>query len=110
MSVLDGISAADSDGNTVDLGAVYGNVPAVLVVNVASKCGLTSSNYTWLAALTEKFGSDKLVVLAFPCNQFGGQEPGTDGEVCAFVRKTGGAFPVMSKVDVNGAAAHPLFQ
>jgi len=49
-------------------------------------------------------------VLAFPCNQFGGQEPGTDAEVCAFVRNKGGAYPVMSKVDVNGDAAHPLFQ
>mmetsp|Transcript_51955 Transcript_51955/g.123766 ORF Transcript_51955/g.123766 Transcript_51955/m.123766 type:complete len:91 (-) Transcript_51955:571-843(-) len=62
MSVLDGISAADSDGNTVDLGAVYGNVPAVLVVNVASKCGLTSSNYTWLGSNPRTLQASKYTI------------------------------------------------
>jgi glutathione peroxidase len=109
MSVFDGLTAKDIDGNDVDLGKTYGSVPAVLVVNLASAWGLTSSNYAELVELTGKISSDKFAVLGFPCNQFGGQEPGSDAEIKKFAEGKGAKFPLFSKVDVNGANAHPLF-
>uniref|UniRef100_A0A7S0DVH3 Glutathione peroxidase n=1 Tax=Hanusia phi TaxID=3032 RepID=A0A7S0DVH3_9CRYP len=108
---LEGQSAKDIDGNNVDLGATYAETPAVLVVNLASKCGLTDSNYGELVELAGKYSTEDLVVLGFPCNQFGAQEPGTEAEVKAFVQsKYGAKFPLFSKVDVNGPNAHPLYQ
>lgn len=72
---------------------------AVLVVNVASQCGYTDSNYRELQALRAKHDEDKLAILAFPCNQFGRQEPGTYEEILSFVDKQYGVtFPVMEKV------------
>ncbi|SDB80805.1 glutathione peroxidase [Raineyella antarctica] len=85
-----------------------GNV--LLVVNVASQCGLTPQ-YAQLEALQRTYGERGLQVLGFPCNQFKGQEPGTDEEIAAFCSATYGVtFPVFSKIEVNGPGRHPLYQ
>jgi len=63
-----------------------------------------------LVELTSQISSDKLTVLGFPCNQFGAEEPGSDAEIKAFAMRKGVKFPLFSKIDVNGPAAHPLFQ
>jgi glutathione peroxidase len=81
-----------------------------LVVNVASRCGLTPQ-YEGLQALQEAYGAAGFTVLAFPCNQFGGQEPGTVDEVVAFCSaQYGVTFPVLEKVQVNGPRQHPLWE
>lgn len=83
---------------------------AVLIVNVASKCGLTPQ-YTGLERLQERYGDRGFSVLGVPSNQFGGQEPGTADEIEAFCSTTYGAtFPMLSKTDVNGADRHPLYR
>ncbi len=83
---------------------------ALLVVNVASKCGLTPQ-YTQLEALQKKYEPKGFTVVGFPCNQFGGQEPGSADEIAEFCSATYGVtFPMMEKVDVNGAARHPIYQ
>lgn len=82
---------------------------AVLVVNVASKCGLTPQ-YTDLEKLHEELAPRGFSVVGFPCNQFAGQEPGTDADVKQFCSTTYGVtFPLFSKIDVNGAARAPLY-
>ena len=82
---------------------------AVLVVNVASKCGLTPQ-YTGLEALQQRYGGDDFTVLGAPCNQFGGQEPGTAEEIQTFCSTTyGTSFPMTEKLDVNGEGRHPLY-
>jgi glutathione peroxidase len=82
---------------------------AFLIVNVASKCGLTPQ-YTGLEALHERYADRGFSVVGFPCNQFGGQEPGTAEEIQTFCSTTYGVtFPMMAKVDVNGDARHPLY-
>ena len=82
---------------------------ALLIVNVASACGYTKQ-YTGLEKLYEKYQSRGFEVLGFPCNQFGGQEPGTDEEIQAFCTGSFGVkFPIFKKVDVNGDKADPLF-
>jgi glutathione peroxidase len=82
---------------------------AVLVVNVASKCGLTPQ-YTALEKLAQEYGDRGLTVVGVPCNQFMGQEPGTAEEIWTFCSTTYGvSFPLLAKVDVNGADRHPLF-
>lgn len=81
----------------------------MLVVNVASKCGFTVSNYTQLSQLYEKYHERGLRILAFPCNQFGGQEPGDNEEITACVASFAVKFDMFDKVDVNGSKAHPLF-
>ena len=81
----------------------------VLVVNVASKCGLTPQ-YTGLEELHEKYKDKGFAVLGFPCNQFGGQEPGSAEEIETFCSTTYGVtFPMMEKIDVNGDARHPIY-
>src|SRR5688572_20424206 len=98
----------DIDGKSMKLDAYKGKV--VLVVNVASKCGLTKQ-YTALEALYRKHKADGLVVLGFPCNQFGDQEPGSEAEIKAFC--TGSydvTFPMFSKVEVNGEGRTPLYK
>ena len=81
----------------------------LLVVNVASECGFTSQ-YKDLQTLYEEFHSRGLEILAFPCNQFGGQEPGTPQQIEQFCStKYGITFPIFQKTDVNGAHTHPLF-
>ncbi len=95
-------------GKEVDLGKHLGKV--VLVVNVASKCGLTPQ-YRQLQALHEKYSGRGLVVLGFPCNQFGGQEPGTVDEIKEFCRLNYGVtFDMFAKIDVNGDGACPLYK
>ena len=81
-----------------------------IVVNVASKCGFTDANYKGLQAAYDKYRSHGLEVLAFPSDEFGGQEPGTDEEIQEFCSLTYDVkFPVMRKIDVNGEDADPLF-
>ena len=85
------------------------NKKSLLLVNVASKCGLTPQ-YTGLEALQEKYADQGFAVVGFPCNQFGGQEPGSAEEIETFCSTTYGvSFPMMEKIDVNGAQAHPIF-
>ena len=82
---------------------------AVLIVNVASQCGLTPQ-YTGLQKLQEEYKDRGFTVLGFPCNQFGGQEPGTHGEIKQFCETSFGVtFPLFAKIDVNGEARHPLY-
>jgi glutathione peroxidase len=82
---------------------------ALLLVNVASKCGLTPQ-YTGLEELHEKYAARGFAVLGFPCNQFGGQEPGTAEEIGTFCSTTYGVtFPMFEKIEVNGAGRHPLY-
>jgi glutathione peroxidase len=97
----------DSTGAKVALSDYAGEV--LLLVNVASKCGLTPQ-YEGLEALQQQFGSDGLQILGFPCNQFGGQEPGTDAEIQEFCSVNYSVtFPVLGKIDVNGETADPLY-
>lgn len=98
----------DSKGNLVDLSTYRGKT--LLIVNVASKCGYTKQ-YTPLEALYKKYKNRGLVILGFPCNQFGGQEPGTNEEIQEFCQsKFNISFPIFGKIDVNGKDAHPLYQ
>jgi glutathione peroxidase len=95
------------DGEPTTLGEHAGRV--LLVVNVASRCGLTPQ-YADLERLQQEYGDRGLTVIGFPCNQFGGQEPGTNQEIAQFCSATYGvSFPMMDKVDVNGADRHPVF-
>lgn len=94
-------------GESVDLSAWRGKV--LLIVNTASKCGFTPQ-YKGLEALYAKYKDQGFEVLGFPCNQFGGQEPGNAEEIGAFCEKNFGvSFPLFEKIDVNGDHAHPLF-
>ena len=82
----------------------------LLVVNVASKCGLTPQ-YTGLEELQKKYEDRGFTVLGFPCNQFGGQEPGTAEEIATFCSTTYGvSFPLFEKIDVNGSHRHPVYE
>ena len=95
------------DGQPTSLGDLAGKT--LRVVNVASKCGLTPQ-YTGLEQLHERFADRGFAVVGFPCNQFGGQEPGTAGEIAEFCSATYGVtFPMFEKVDVNGANRHPVY-
>jgi glutathione peroxidase len=96
------------DGKPLALSSLAGK--ALLVVNTASACGFTPQ-FAGLEALHQKYSSQGLVVLGFPCNQFGAQDKGSNSEIADFCQKNYGvSFAMMSKVDVNGANAHPLFQ
>jgi len=95
-------------GDDVSLEQYRGKV--LLIVNVASRCGFTPQ-YTGLQSLYDKFHDRGLEILAFPCNQFGGQEPGSDEEVLSFcILDYDVKFDLFSKVQVNGDQAHPLFR
>ncbi len=101
-------SATSLDGKPADLGACKGKV--LLIVNTASKCGFTPQ-YDGLEKVYEKYRDQGFEVLGFPCNQFGGQEPGGSGDIAQFCTKNYGVeFPMFEKVDVNGDGAHPLFK
>jgi glutathione peroxidase len=101
------IKLKDIDGKDTTLAAYKGK--AVLIVNVASKCGYTKQ-YTGLEALYQKYKDQGFVVLGFPCNQFGGQEPGTNEEIKEFCSsKFSVTFPLFDKLEVNGANRHPLY-
>jgi glutathione peroxidase len=108
VTSLADFSARAIDGTDVDLGSYDGSV--VLVVNTASQCGFTPQ-YQGLQRLHEEYAASGFAVLGFPCDQFGGQEPGSDEEIAGFCERTFGVgFPMFSKVEVNGRGAHPLFR
>ena len=107
MSTLGSFTARSIDGRDVPLADFAGQV--LLVVNTASRCGFTPQ-YEALEALQRRFAPQGFSVLGFPCNQFGGQEPGSSPEIAAFCdTKYGVTFPVFERVDVNGGDAHPFF-
>ena len=96
------------DGSPMDLGSLKGQT--TLIVNVASKCGLTPQ-YEGLERLHERFGGRGFSVLGVPCNQFGEQEPGGPEEIATFCSTTYGvSFPMTEKVEVNGPGRHPLYE
>ncbi|KAH8612660.1 putative Glutathione peroxidase [Trypanosoma vivax] len=98
----------DADHQLYDLSQHKGH--PLLIYNVASRCGYTKGGYETATALYDKYRGRGFTVLAFPCNQFGGQEPGTDQEVKEFAcTKFKAEFPIMAKIDVNGDKAHPLY-
>lgn len=107
MASIYDFSATTAQGKTVSLADYKDKV--LLIVNTASKCGFTPQ-YEGLEKLNKNHSTQGLVVLGFPCNQFGGQEPGTEEQIMSFCSLNYDvSFPLMAKVDVNGAARHPLF-
>ncbi|KAK1284105.1 putative phospholipid hydroperoxide glutathione peroxidase [Acorus calamus] len=99
----------DVRGNDVDLSKYKGKV--LLIVNVASQCGLTNSNYPELTQLYDKYKNQDFEILAFPCNQFGHQEPGNNEEIVEFAcTRFKAEFPIFDKVDVNGSTAAPIYK
>lgn len=107
MTTISDFTVASNKGADIDLKDKLGKV--LLVVNTASKCGFTPQ-YDGLEKLFQDFGDRGFEVLAFPCNQFGGQEPGNAEEIEQFCKVNFGlTFPLMAKVDVNGEHASPLF-
>jgi len=108
QAALSTIPVKSIDGQTAPVGEHLGK--ATLIVNVASKCGFTPQ-YKGLEALYRQYKDQGLVILGFPCDQFGHQEPGDEAEIQNFCSLTYDVtFPMFAKVDVNGAAAHPLYQ
>jgi glutathione peroxidase len=102
------ISVKTIGGETQSLDVYRGRT--LLIVNVASQCGFTPQ-YAGLEALYRKYKAQGLVVLGFPCNQFGRQEPGTEADIQQFCSTTYDVtFPMFAKVDVNGSATHPLYE
>ncbi len=100
-------SVENISGEAFDLASLKGK--KVMVVNTASKCGLTPQ-YKQLQALYETYGSDEFVIIGFPANNFLKQEPGTEEEIAAFCEANYGVtFPMMSKIDVNGKDKHPVY-
>ena len=107
MSFYD-LSAEQLEGGEFDFKQLQGKV--VLVVNTASKCGFTPQ-FEGLEKIYQDFKDDGLVVLGFPCNQFGSQDPGSASEIGEFCQRNYGvSFPMMAKVDVNGSDTHPVYQ
>ncbi|KAF5729990.1 glutathione peroxidase [Tripterygium wilfordii] len=99
----------DAKGSDVDLSKFKGKV--LLIVNVASECGLTNSNYTELSQLYEKYKDQGLEILAFPCNQFGAQEPGSNEQIVEFAcTRFKAEFPIFDKIEVNGENSSPLYK
>ena len=108
MTTAYDFTAKDITGADVPLSAFEGK--ALLIVNTASKCGFTPQ-YDGLEALHRDLGDKGLVVIGFPCNQFGAQEPGDAAEIANFCKLTYDvSFPMMAKVEVNGDGAHPLYK
>lgn len=108
MSAIYDFTATSITGQPVPLSQFRGKV--LLIVNTASKCGFTPQ-FAGLEKLWQAHADQGLVVLGFPCNQFGSQDPGSDGEIASFCQLNYGvSFPMMSKVDVNGANADPLYK
>ena len=107
QSIYD-FSARSIDGHEVPLAQYKGKV--LMVVNTASKCGFTPQ-YAGLEELYKQYKDRGLVILGFPCNQFGAQEPGAEAEIAQFCELNYGVtFPIFAKIDVNGPDAHPLFK
>lgn len=99
----------DIDGKDVALSKFKGR--ALLIVNVASQCGLTTANYTELSHLYEKYKTQGFEILAFPCNQFGAQEPGSNPQIKQFAcTRFKAEFPIFDKVDVNGPNTAPIYK
>ncbi|KAJ7536862.1 hypothetical protein O6H91_12G085600 [Diphasiastrum complanatum] len=99
----------DATGKDVDLSIYKGKV--LLIVNVASQCGLTNNNYTELSELYTKYKDQGFEILAFPCNQFGGQEPGSNEDIVQFAcTRFKAEFPIFDKVDVNGENTAPIYK
>ena len=108
MKTIYDIKVKTINGEETTLEQYKGNV--MLIVNVASKCGYTPQ-YDGLETLYKKYKDEGLVVLGFPCNQFGSQEPGSEAEIQNFCRVNFGVtFPMFSKINVNGEETHPLYQ
>ena len=108
MATIYDFKALNNKGAEVDFADFKGKV--LLIVNTASKCGFTPQ-YDGLEDLWKKYKDQGLVVIGFPCDQFAHQEPGTDAEIAEFCRLNHGVtFPLMSKIDVNGDNAHPIFK
>jgi glutathione peroxidase len=108
MSTIYDFEARQIDGKTVPLKKYQGKV--LLIVNTASACGFTPQ-FGGLEELHQQYGKKGLVVLGFPCNQFGAQDPGSNDEIAQFCQLNYGvSFPMMAKIDVNGPSADPLFQ
>jgi glutathione peroxidase len=108
MTGLYDIIATTIDGRQQSLGDYAGK--AMLVVNVASRCGFTAQ-YAGLEALYRRFADRGLVVLGFPCNQFGAQEPASEAEIAKFCSANYDVtFPMFAKIEVNGENAHPLYR
>ena len=106
-SVYD-FEALQIDGKSVKLKKFKGHT--MLIVNTASACGFTPQ-FAGLEELHQRYGKKGLVVLGFPCNQFGAQDSGSNAEIAGFCQLNYGvSFPMMAKIDVNGASAHPLYQ
>ena len=107
MTSLTQFQAHTLDGQAFDFAKLNGKV--VLIVNTASACGFTPQ-FSGLEQLHRTYAEQGLVVMGFPCNQFGGQDPGSAEEIGAFCQRNYGvSFAMMEKVEVNGAQAHPLF-
>jgi glutathione peroxidase len=101
-------SALAVDGHEVPLAQYKGKV--MVIVNTASKCGFTPQ-YAGLETLYQQYKDHGVVVLGFPCNQFGAQEPGTEAEIAQFCELNYGvSFPIFAKIEVNGPNAHPLYK
>jgi glutathione peroxidase len=108
MSSVYDFQAETIDGRSVPLADFRGKV--LLIVNTASKCGFTPQ-FEGLEKLWQSHGPKGLMIVGFPCNQFGGQDPGANDEIASFCQLNYGvSFPMMGKIDVNGPAAHPLYQ
>ncbi|WP_201509979.1 glutathione peroxidase [Psychrobacter alimentarius] len=108
MSTIYDFTAESMDGTSQAFSDYKGKV--LLIVNTASKCGFTPQ-FEGLEELYKQYKEQGLVVVGFPCNQFGSQDPGSNEEIGAFCQKNYGvSFPMMAKVDVNGAEAHPIFK
>jgi glutathione peroxidase len=108
MTTAYDFEAKSLDGKPVQLQDFKGK--ALLIVNTASKCGFTPQ-YQGLEEIYKRFRDRGLIVLGFPCNQFGAQEPGTADEIGAFCEKNYGvSFPMFEKIDVNGDTTHPLYK
>ena len=108
MSTIHDFEAQSIDGHPVALSQYRGQV--MLIVNTASACGFTPQ-FAGLEQLHQQYGAQGLVVMGFPCNQFGAQDPGSNEAIGAFCQKNYGvSFQMMAKVEVNGAGAHPLYQ
>lgn len=108
MTPFHQLTANSLDGQLISMADYAGKL--VLVVNTASHCGFTPQ-YAGLETLYKKFAASGLVVLGFPCNQFGNQEPGGADEIAQTCHiNYGVSFPIFEKVEVNGAAAHPVFR
>ena len=108
MNTIYDFTALSNKGKEVNFADYQGKV--LLIVNTASKCGFTPQ-YDGLEALYQKYKDQGLVIICFPCDQFGHQEPGTDEQIEEFCRINHGVtFPLMSKIEVNGEGAHPIYQ